>query len=129
MTREEQDYKNFCDCVEEAMKRLCHIWRGHKPQDGIIVQSVGFDGKKGHVIGIYDNCSFYMSLMEYMNGTFADIDVRNPLTGSTICADLKSGAFPDEVKRAIKELREFDLIEKQRKEEIARTLSEARRAM
>ena len=129
MTREEQDHKNFTDCVQEAMKRLCHIWRGHKPQDGIIVQNVGFDGKKGAVIGIYDNCTFYMSLMKYVNGTFANIDVTNPFTGFHISVFMKSGAFPDEIKRAVRELREFELMEKQRKEEVARTLLEARRAM
>ena len=84
MTREEQDYKNFTDCVEEAMKRLCHIWRGHEPQDGIIVQGVGFDGKTGYFSGIYEGYVFYASLAKSSNGTFAAITARDPITGTAV---------------------------------------------
>lgn len=126
MAREEQDYKNFCDCVEEAMKRLCHIWRGHKPQDGIIVQSVGFDGKMGHFSGVYDKCNFYGCLIKHDYGTAIGIDATDILNGATINSSIKSGALSDVVKRAVGNLREYERLEKQRNEEVARMLAERR---
>lgn len=125
MTREEQDYKNFTDCVEEAMKRLCHIWRGHEPQDGIIVQGVGFDGKTGYFSGIYEGCVFYASLAKTCNGTLASIDATDVPTGTRISSFIESGSLSDVVKEAIWNLREHQMLEKERKEWI-KSLKEGR---